>query len=322
MGTAKRERQRQNRQLKQEELARQQKKDVQKKKAIRWGLVAVLILVGIGVVTFASTGSLFGIGADDDEEEVVAPADTTAVDTTVAGGDTTTAGTTVAGAETTVPAETTAPTDTTAAGAATTLPTTVPGGVITGETPCPPAEGAAERILEFEQAPPMCIDESKSYTATFTTNMGEFTVELDPAAAPLAVNNLVVLARYQYFDNTICHRIITDFVVQCGDPSGTGNGDGGRYPGYDFADELPEAGAYQLGSLAMANAGPDTNGSQFFIITGDDGAALPPQYSLFGQVTDGLDTTVPALDALGNPENNGVPPLEEVTIETVTITES
>ena len=85
---------------------------------------------------------------------------------------------------------------------------------------------------------------------------------------------------------------------------------------------LPEAGAYQIGSLAMANAGPNTNGSQFFIITGPNGAALPPDYTLFGKVTDGLETTVPKLDAAGNPESNGVPPLQPVTIESITITES
>jgi cyclophilin family peptidyl-prolyl cis-trans isomerase len=222
----------------------------------------------------------------------------------------------------TTAAATTAATDTTAAGPATTLPTTVPGGVITGETPCPPAEGSSERILEFESAPPMCIDETKTYSATVTTNKGEFTVDLDPAAAPTTVNNFVVLARYQYFDGTVCHRIITDFVVQCGDPSGTGNGDGGRYPGYEFDDELPEAGAYQLGSLAMANAGPNTNGSQFFIITGENGAALPPSYSLFGQVTEGFDTTVKAMEAAADPSQpSGSPTLEPVVIEKVTITE-
>jgi cyclophilin family peptidyl-prolyl cis-trans isomerase len=109
-------------------------------------------------------------------------------------------------------------------------------------------------------------------------------------------------------------------VVQCGDPTGTGTGG----PGYAIPDELPLEGEYQVGSLAMANSGPDTNGSQFFVITGESGAALPPLYSLFGQVTDGLDTTIVALDALGNPDQaaNGVPPLEEVRIESITITET
>ena len=153
-----------------------------------------------------------------------------------------------------------------------------------------------------------------------TTNKGAYTIELDPGAAPLAVNNFVVLARYHYFDNTICHRAIPQFAVQCGDPTGTGSGG----PGYSFADELPAAGSYKVGSIAMANSGPDTNGSQFFIITGANGVALSPNYTLFGQVTDGLDTTVKALDALGNPDQvaNGVPPLEQIIIESVVITEA
>jgi cyclophilin family peptidyl-prolyl cis-trans isomerase len=303
VGTAKRERQKQNRQLKLEELAKQQKKEQTKRKTIRWGLIGALILIGIGVITFATTGSLFGIGSSKDDSGS-SSADTTVVsDTTVAGTDTTTA---------------------TATTVAQDVPTTVPGGSITGETPCPPAEGATERIVTFEQAPPMCIDAAKTYTATVTTNKGEFTVDLDPKAAPNTVNNFVVLSRYGYYDGTVCHRIIKDFVVQCGDPSGTGNGDGGTYPGYEFADELPAAGSYQLGSLAMANAGPDTNGSQFFIITGEQGTQLPPSYSLFGQVSQGFDTTVKAMEAAANPDptKNGSPTLEPIVIEKVTITES
>ena len=183
---------------------------------------------------------------------------------------------------------------------------------------CPEPDGSSEKQQEFTDYPPTCIDVTKAYTAEIETNMGPLTVELYPATAPLAVNSFVTLARYHYFDDIDCHRIIPQFVAQCGDPTGTGSGG----PGYEFADELPEAGAYQIGSLAMANAGPNTNGSQFFIITGPNGAALPPDYTLFGKVTDGLDTTVPQLDAAGNPESNGVPPLQPVTIESITITES
>jgi cyclophilin family peptidyl-prolyl cis-trans isomerase len=183
---------------------------------------------------------------------------------------------------------------------------------------CPPADGSAEQQIEFSEYPPACIDVTKTYTAEIVTNLGSLTVELYADKAPLTVNSFVTLARYHYFDGISCHRIIPAFVAQCGDPTGTGSGG----PGYEFADELPSEGEYQIGSLAMANAGPDTNGSQFFIITGDNGAALPPQYTLFGMVTEGLDTTVPALDAVGNPDNNGVPPLEPVTIESITITES
>jgi peptidylprolyl isomerase/peptidyl-prolyl cis-trans isomerase B (cyclophilin B) len=183
---------------------------------------------------------------------------------------------------------------------------------------CPAPDGSSEKQQEFTAYPPTCIDITKAYTAEIETNMGPLTVELYPDKAPLAVNSFVTLARYHYFDGISCHRIIPQFVAQCGDPTGTGSGG----PGYEFRDELPEEGAYQIGSLAMANSGPDTNGSQFFIITGPNGAALPPNYTLFGMVTDGLDTTVPKLDAAGNPEGNGVPPLEPVTIESITITES
>ena len=104
------------------------------------------------------------------------------------------------------------------------------------------------------------------------------------------------------------------------DPTATGSGG----PGYKFADELPAAGEYKIGSLAMANSGANTNGSQFFVISGDQGVSLPPSYTLFGQVTSGLDTTVPALNAASNPDPaaNGVPTLEPLTIVSVVITES
>jgi cyclophilin family peptidyl-prolyl cis-trans isomerase len=180
------------------------------------------------------------------------------------------------------------------------------------------SDGTEPKQQTFDEMQPFCIDPTKSYTAEIVTNFGPITVELLPEQAPQTVNNFVMLARYSYFDDTECHRAIPGFVVQCGDPTATGTGG----PGYRFPDELPAPGAYQIGSLAMANSGPDTNGSQFFIITGDNGAALPPQYSLFGTVTDGLDSTVPALDAVANPADNGVPPLETITIESVTITEN
>ena len=112
-----------------------------------------------------------------------------------------------------------------------------------------------------------------------------------------------------------CHRAIKGFVVQCGDPTGTGTGG----PGYEFADELDKIEAYQIGSVAMANAGPDTNGSQFFIITGADGAALPPNYTLFGQVIGDDMGVVATLDGLSNPQDG--PPLQPIDITKVTIDE-
>jgi peptidylprolyl isomerase/peptidyl-prolyl cis-trans isomerase B (cyclophilin B) len=183
---------------------------------------------------------------------------------------------------------------------------------------CPAVDGSSEQQQEFTEYPPTCIDVTKGYTAEIETNLGPLTVELYPANAPLAVNSFVTLARYHYFDGIECHRIIPQFVAQCGDPTGTGSGG----PGYEFADELPEEGQYQIGSLAMANSGPNTNGSQFFIITGPNGVALPPNYTLFGMVTEGLDSTLPKIDQAGNPEDDGVPPLQPVTIESITITET
>ena len=182
---------------------------------------------------------------------------------------------------------------------------------------CPATDGSEDQQREFTEYPPFCIDVTKTYTAEIVSNFGTITVTLAPEQAPLTVNSFVTLARYHYFDGTECHRAIPDFVVQCGDPTATGRGG----PGYTFADELPQAGEYVLGSLAMANSGPDTNGSQFFIITGDQGAALPPSYSLFGQVADGLDA-VAEMNGVANPADNGVPPLDPILIESVTITES
>jgi peptidyl-prolyl cis-trans isomerase B (cyclophilin B) len=195
-----------------------------------------------------------------------------------------------------------------------------PPGTTAPPTPCPAADGSSPKTQTFAAAPAMCIDPAKTYTATVETNKGTFTATLDPKTAPQTVNNFVALSRYHYYDDTPCHRIIKDFVVQCGDPTGKGNGG----PGYEFADELPQAGQYKLGSLAMANSGANTNGSQFFIITGDQGTQLPPNYSLFGQVTDGFDTTVKSMEAAANPDAsaNGVPPTEPITITKVTVAEA
>jgi cyclophilin family peptidyl-prolyl cis-trans isomerase len=160
----------------------------------------------------------------------------------------------------------------------------------------------------------MVIDTDKRYTATMVTSHGTMVIALDPLAAPKTVNSFVFLARYHYYDGVIFHRIIPGFVLQGGDPTGTGTGG----PGYKFEDELPAPGRYQVGSLAMANAGPNTNGSQFFIISGPDGVRLPPQYALFGAVVSGGDV-VTKINALGTRSGK---PTEEVVIESVTIAES
>ena len=181
-------------------------------------------------------------------------------------------------------------------------------------TACPPPDGSAPKTQKFSEPPPMCIDPNKRYTAVMSTSKGEMTISLDPIAAPKTVNNFVVLARYHYYDGIVFHRVIPGFVLQGGDPQGDGRGG----PGYRFEDELPPPGRYEMGSLAMANAGPDTNGSQFFIICGDSGVRLPPQYSLFGKVVKGMEV-VADIESIGTQSGT---PKEKVTINSVTITES
>ena len=177
----------------------------------------------------------------------------------------------------------------------------------------PPLDGSAPKKQKFDAAPEMGIDPSKRYTATMETSMGTLVIALDPIAAPITVNNFVFLAAQHYYDGIIFHRIINGFVCQGGDPDGNGRGG----PGYKFVDELPKPGKYQIGSLAMANAGPNTNGSQFFLISGPSGVQLPPAYSLFGQVVKGLDI----VEMMQNvPTGPGDRPKDDVVIRSVTIT--
>ncbi len=180
---------------------------------------------------------------------------------------------------------------------------------------CPASTTARANNLQWSSAPSMTITTSKKYYADVVTTAGSFTISLDAANAPKTTNNFVFLAKKNYFHCIIFHRAIPGFMVQTGDPTGTGSGG----PGYSFADELP-AGPYPLYSVAMANSGPNTNGSQFFIVTGASGQTLPDSYSRFGQVTTGQETLV-KLNAAGNadPASNGVPPLVTHRILSVTI---
>ena len=177
----------------------------------------------------------------------------------------------------------------------------------------PPFDGSAPKQQKFTSPPEMGIDPTKRYTATMETSMGTIVISLDPINAPKTTNNFVFLALNHYYDGIIFHRIIKGFVCQGGDPQGSGMGG----PGYRFEDELPKPGKYAIGSLAMANAGPNTNGSQFFIISGQSGCTLPPLYSLFGQVVKGLNV----VEAMQNVETDGRDrPRTDVVINSVTIT--
>lgn len=180
---------------------------------------------------------------------------------------------------------------------------------------CPAADGSSPRQTTFDGPFEMCIDPANRYTAEMVTSLGTIVIALDSASAPKTVNNFVSLARYHYYDGLTFHRIIQGFMCQGGCPEGSGRGG----PGYRFEDELPAPGRYEIGSLAMANAGPNTNGSQFFIVSGASGVGLPPQYSLFGKVVKGLDVVDQLEKVNTGPGDQPSPP---VTIESVTITEA
>ena len=281
MGTAKRDRQRANRQSKLVAAQEAQHKAHARRRYIRIGGAVVVALLAALAYSLLSGG--------DDKVNV-------------ATGDSTT-------------------TTTAAAGASVPVTAPAPGATLTEPTPCPAADSSAQRTTTFVSAPPTCIDAAKSYTAKITTSVGELTIALDQAKAPLAVNNFVVLARYHYYDGLPFHRIVTDFVAQVGDanPKDGKLGTGG--PGYSFADELPASPQdYVPGVLAMANSGPNTNGSQVFIFVGPSNPFLTnPAYTIFGQVTEGMDTTVAAIMAAGT-QDAGV--TQVLTIDKIDIVQA
>jgi len=169
----------------------------------------------------------------------------------------------------------------------------------------------------YDNQPEMNINTNSSYTAVIKTNLGDMTVEFFTDDAPITVNNFISLSKDGYYDNVIFHRVISGFMIQGGDPSGTGHGDYGKYPGYKFDDELNNQRPYEKGILAMANAGPNTNGSQFFIMHVD--YPLPYSYTIFGQVVDGFDV----IDKIASVETDSADkPTTDVVISTVEITEN
>lgn len=166
---------------------------------------------------------------------------------------------------------------------------------------------------QWSESPALTVDTSKKYTAVLDTNHGEIVIDLDAGRSPLTVNNFVFLAREGFYDGVIFHRCIPGFVIQGGDPTGTGTGG----PGYKFRDELDGPGGYSRGTVAMANSGPKSNGSQFFICVADVG--LPHSYTIFGNVTSGME----AADAIvAMPTDRKDRPEEDCVIRSVKITES
>jgi cyclophilin family peptidyl-prolyl cis-trans isomerase len=167
-------------------------------------------------------------------------------------------------------------------------------------------------VPQYANPPEMVIDPAKTYTATIETTAGTMTAQLFASEAPRTVNNFVFLANEGFYTDVIFHRVISGFMIQGGDPTGTGTGG----PGYRFDDE-PVARQYLRGTLAMANAGPNTNGSQFFVMHAD--YPLPPNYTIFGKLSAGEEV----IDAIaGAPTGAQDRPVEPVAIRSVTIAEA
>ena len=182
------------------------------------------------------------------------------------------------------------------------------------ETTTPPLQETPEAVVaQYNAAPPMTIDTGKQYFATFTLeNGGEFVVQLFPDKAPVTVNNFVFLAQQGYYDGTTFHRVLDGFMAQGGDPTGTGAGG----PGYQFEDEFSDLSFDRPGLLAMANSGPNTNGSQFFI-TYVPTPHLDGRHTIFGEVIEGMDV----VNSITRRDPNQNPDFEGDAIATITITE-
>lgn len=292
MATDKRERQRANRQAKLERQEKAVQNDQRRGVIYTGAIIALAILGGAALFWFATRDDNPEITGNDDQEIVDETTDELADEAT-----TTTTGEPVLESAVSLPEL---------------------GGAIDGEADCPADDGSSERITSFSDEPPMCIDSAKSYSAVIKTNLGDIAVDLYADKAPSTVNNFVFLSRYHYYEGAPFHRIIEDFMIQGGDAVGPAPGTGS--PGYAIDEEPPEVGEYKVGSLAMAKtAAPKSTGSQFFIVTGAQGEALPPQYSLFGEVTEGMEV-VESIE--GIPTTPADAPTEEIFIESVTITES
>jgi len=203
------------------------------------------------------------------------------------------------------------PVETTAANSTTAPSTSTVAGQ---EGECPAEDGSSPIQTQFAAPQPSCIDPSEKYVATFSTTLGDFDVLIDPELDEITANNFISLARFRAYDGSTFHRVISEFMVQGGDVAGL---DGVGGPGYSFTGGTPAAGQYRVGSIAMANsAGPSTNGSQFFIVTGASGVGLQPNFSLFGQVIEGIDV---ALEMQNVDTNERDKPLVDVVINTIEV---
>lgn len=173
------------------------------------------------------------------------------------------------------------------------------------------------QVQQWSEVPTDTLDPAKAYSATVMTNKGTFVIGLFASEAPIAVNNFVCLAKAGFFDGVVFHRIVANFVIQGGDPTGTGSGG----PGYRFAEE-PVTRPYTRGTVAMAKArDPGTSGSQFFVCHADVG--LPPEYTIFGEVTSGMETVdaIAAVETELGGDGQMSSPLEPVIMESVSVTE-
>ena len=175
-------------------------------------------------------------------------------------------------------------------------------------------ENMSEKV--YVSPPEIIIETDKLYKAIINTNLGEIEIELFQDTAPNTVNNFIFLSKDNYYDNVIFHRVISGFMIQGGDPSGTGHGEMGKHPGYNFNDELNSPRKYLKGIVAVANAGPNTNGSQFFIMHED--YPLPYQYTIFGNVINGIDV----VDKIASMETDASDrPISDITILDIQIVE-
>jgi cyclophilin family peptidyl-prolyl cis-trans isomerase len=198
----------------------------------------------------------------------------------------------------------------------------VSAGILIGEDkpkaekPSAAAPAEQKTAKQYDHPPEMKIDPNKKYTATIDTSKGKIVVDLFAKEAPKTVNSFVFLAKEKFYDGVIFHRVIPGFMIQGGDPTGTGRGG----PGYEFENENKESDhGFSPGTLAMANAGPDTNGSQFFIVDGPNAAHLTAdRYTIFGQVKDGQKVVSEIANA---PKDDSDRPNEAITIKSVTIEE-